>query len=299
MKKYRISDYEQADYSSLWVENQRKYDDRIERIVLTELIPEGGDWFVDLGCAHGRLTDIYRKRFKQCVLLDYSLNHLKLAVEKWRDAGNASFIAANIYRLPFKPESIDAIMMVRVLHHLEAPDAALGEVSGILKNEGTLITNYRNRRDLRNMLRFALGFSHNHPFRLAHDDPSGENKLQAYTHPRFARNMLESAGFRIKRVRGTSFFGGKMLRLLSNPAAVEAPLSGLLGRLQLSPLIFVKAQLARGSNEPKEAPLSLNDILACPDCKGNLEFDGSAYYCAACDVGYPVIEGIIDFRGNE
>lgn len=299
MKKYRISDYERADYSSLWSENQRKYDDRIERIVLTELIPEKGDWFVDLGCAHGRLTDIYRKRFKQCVLLDYSLKHLKFAVGKWGDAGNVSFIAADIYRLPFKPESIDAITMVRVLHHLEAPDVALREVSGILKNEGTLITNYRNRRDLRNMLRFALGLSHNRPFRLAHDDPSGGNKLQAYTHPRFARNMLESAGFRIKRVRGTSFFGGKVLRLLSNPAGMEAPLSGLLGRFQLSPLIFVEAQLARGVKKPKEPAWSLNDILACPDCKRNLDFDGLKYYCAACDVGYPLTEGIIDFRGNE
>jgi len=62
MNKHRISDYDHSDYSAYWTERQRRYDNLIEREVINELIPSDGNWFVDLGCAHGRLTDIYINR---------------------------------------------------------------------------------------------------------------------------------------------------------------------------------------------------------------------------------------------
>ena len=73
-----ISNYDEFgyDYSTYW--KDREYEDLSERNILEktfEKIPSG-DWFLDIGGSYGRLTDIYSKRFKKPIILDYSLETL-------------------------------------------------------------------------------------------------------------------------------------------------------------------------------------------------------------------------------
>jgi len=296
--KPKVSDYDHSDYSRFWTENQRQYDDRIERKVVSELLPAEGDWFADFGCAHGRLADIYMERFRHCVFVDYSTRHLNLAKQLYGNNEKAIFVAADIYRLPFRPKSFNAAMMVRVLHHLEEPSLALREVAAAIMPSGRFLMNYRNRRDLRNMLRALVGLKNVRPFRIAHDNLPGCDGLQAFTHPKIARQLMEMAGFRIMRTRGTSFFGGKLLRIINNPVPLEAPLSPLLGALKLSPLIFIDAKLEGTPDNSRQPPSSVKELLACPDCKIDLEWSANEYRCRSCNTVFKEIDGIFDFRKN-
>jgi uncharacterized protein YbaR (Trm112 family) len=37
------------------------------------------------------------------------------------------------------------------------------------------------------------------------------------------------------------------------------------------------------------------ELLACPGCGGALTREGEAAKCAACDVAYPIVDGVLDF----
>lgn len=36
-------------------------------------------------------------------------------------------------------------------------------------------------------------------------------------------------------------------------------------------------------------------LLACPRCGGPLTLDDEAAKCAACEVAYPIVDGVLDF----
>jgi len=293
----RVSNYDGGDYPKLWVEKQRRYENEIEHIVISELLPEKGDWFADFGCAHGRLADIYVNRFKHCIMLDYSIRHLEMAKKRLAGNDNITYMAADIYKLPLRADLLDAAIMVRVIHHIERPDIAYEGIARILKPHSRFITNYRNRRDLRNIIRFLLRMKNDGPFQVTHDDPSGQNTLQAFTHPKYARRLLNNAGFEIRRTRGTSFFGGKFLRIVPKPASIEAYLYHILGMLKLSPLIFMDLEYRRASGDNAVTAESIADILVCPDCREKLESTMQKYRCGACGKDFPIVNGIINFHG--
>lgn len=292
----RVCDYEGSDYEALWKDGRRRHDDLVEPPLIASLLPETGDWFVDLGCAHGRLAGIYLPRFSHCVMLDYSPTHLAAARERWAGRENLWFVAADVYRLPLRAGQFDAATLIRVMHHLEEPARALAGVARMLAPGGRLVTNYRNRRDLRNVVRWALRLPHRSPFRVAHDDPTGRDELQAFTHPRFFEDAMASAGFRVRRRRGSSFFGGRLARF-PGAATLEKLGAPLLARPALAPLIFVEGE--RRGGRPAAPATRLAEVLACPDCHGDLEEPGAgddAYRCTACARSFPVLDGIPDFR---
>jgi SAM-dependent methyltransferase len=294
----RVSNYEGCDYGALWEDPRRRHDEAVEPPLIADLLPRSGDWFCDLGCAHGRLADIYLPRFEHCVLLDYSPKHLQAARERLGDRPKTWYIAADVYRLPFRDGIFDGATLVRVLHHLEQPGRALTEIARILAPTGRLVANYRNRRDLRNLVRFALRLPTHGPFQDAHDDPTGSEQLQAYTHPRAFDRAVAEAGLRIRRRRGSSFLGGKISRILPGAVALDRLISPLVGRPALAPLIFAELEHAVRGEASAAGHASLADILVCPACRGSLDERDAGYHCASCGKAFEEKDGIIDFRGN-
>lgn len=114
---------------------------------LTELLhhdtryPDGSR-VLEAGCGVGAQTVTLASQSPgaKFTCIDCSDASLAEAEKRVRDAGltNARFRKADIFDLPFAPESFDHVFVCFVLEHLPDPDAALRHLTTVLKPGGTI-----------------------------------------------------------------------------------------------------------------------------------------------------------------
>jgi SAM-dependent methyltransferase len=229
--------YEGFDYRSFWADAGRRHLDRLEHRVVEELLPPDGVRILDLGCGFGRLTDAYVDRFRQVVLVDAAGSLLEQARRRW--GRRIRVVQADLRQLPFADATFDAVVMVRVLHHLADPGTALREVRRVMAPGARLVGNVSNKRNAVRMAR-ALARGSLDPWR------SG---LERYgppsfgCHPKDAEAWLLDAGLLPLRWRGVGVFD-KVARWVPEGSSL-IPLgtraSRALGRIRLAPSLFVQA----------------------------------------------------------
>jgi ubiquinone/menaquinone biosynthesis C-methylase UbiE len=287
-----ICDYEGSDYQSrFWETEDRAYEDEAEALALRRLLPEGGDRLLEVGAGAGRNTPRYRG-FGEIVLLDYSRTQLEQARERLGSASMYRYVAADVYHMPFAPEVFDAATMVRTLHHMVDPAAALAEVRQTLAPEAVFILEYANKRNLKAILRWSLGRQTWDPF----DQKSIEfAKMNFDFHPRAIRRWLTMADFRVARQRAVSTFRLSLIkrwvprRLILAMEELAQPTGGLI---QLSPSVFVRAE-ALGARSRRLAA----SIWRCPACHSlDVSEKSRGIICGSCGRRWPLRDGIYDFR---
>jgi len=142
-----ICDYEGSHYrTNFWEGQGREYEDRAERIALRKLLPPRGRRLIEIGAGYGRLAELYRG-YDEVLLLDYALSQLQQARERLGD-GRFRYIAADLYHMPLVDCCLDTAVMVRVMHHVQDPPAALSEIARILIPQGAFVLEYANKRSL-------------------------------------------------------------------------------------------------------------------------------------------------------
>ena len=77
--------------------------------------------------------------------------------------------------MPFKDNSFDGGLMVRVLHHIEKPKTYIKEVSRILNNNSTYVQEYANKVHIKAAIKsvFKLNFD---IFQKNHNQPALKRK---------------------------------------------------------------------------------------------------------------------------
>jgi ubiquinone/menaquinone biosynthesis C-methylase UbiE len=104
--------------------------------LLEEFAPDTGSKVLDIGCGTGNNTLLFQKATDAQVFgLDSSLGMLVEAREK---SPQISFIHASADAIPLKPHSFDMLFMTEVVHHLPSMDAAMKEMSRVLRAGGRL-----------------------------------------------------------------------------------------------------------------------------------------------------------------
>ncbi len=294
-----ICDYEGSDYQlSFWERGGREYEDRCEAIALRRLLPRQGRLLLELGAGAGRNTPRYAG-FEQIVLLDYSRTQLLQAQKRLGRSSRYVYVAADIYRLPLVDGIFDAATMIRVLHHLAEPQIALEQVQRVLQPNAIFILEFANKQNLKAILRYGLCRQRWSPFAL---EPVEFAPLNFDFHPRAVRTWLTQSGFVIERMLTVSHFRlGVLKRLI--PARLLAGLDSLFqwtGALwQLTPSVFVRARRPNHT-APRPALPAIPAIFRCPACThAPLQEQTSALFCQACRRGWPVHDGIYDFRQPE
>ena len=132
-----VIDYEGSGYrQDFWEGQGREYEDAVERIALRRLLPPRGGRIAEIGAGFGRLADLYLG-YEQIVLFDYSRTMLSDAVRRWGADERFVFVAGNLYQMPLADQSLDALVMVRVMHHLADVPAALARLQALLHKEST------------------------------------------------------------------------------------------------------------------------------------------------------------------
>jgi ubiquinone/menaquinone biosynthesis C-methylase UbiE len=287
-----ICDYTDSDYqASFWESGDRAYEDRVEAIALSRLLPVSGSILLEVGAGAGRNTPRYQG-FERIVLVDYSLTQLQQAQERLGRTARYLFIAADAYRLPFVPGLFDAATMIRTLHHMAEPQRALAQVRMVLQPQGIFILEYANKRNLKAILRYLSRRQSWSPFS---QHPVEFAALNFDFHPKAIRQWLEAENFVVQRQLTVSHFRlGAIKHRISTDILVRMDsLAQLTGNWwQLSPSVFLRA-LAVGDT-PQVIP---GTFFRCPACEFfPLDEFLEKTVCPSCQRQWKIINGIYDFR---
>jgi len=290
-----VCDYEGSRYQEeFWGRGARAYEDACETQALRRLMPASGRVLLELGAGAGRNTLRYGG-FERIALLDYSRTQLAQARARLGNGPRFTYVAANIYRLPFVDGLFDGATMIRTLHHMADPSAALAEVRRVSSEGATFILEYANKLNLKAIVRYLLRRQAWSPFGL---EPIEFATLNFDFHPRAVRAWLTRADFRIERQITVSHFRVDWMKR-AVPTKTLVMLDGLAGRTgdlwQLSPSVFVRAR-ACGTTP------ATSGFFRCPACGGidltNEEspMRASGMRCGNCRRLWPLREGIYDFK---
>ena len=230
--------YEGKDYEQFWVGPGRKYLDELEHLVISHCLP-GGDTVADIGAGFGRLTNCYIEKYHTVHLVEPATNLRKAAQETYREA--AIYHDASVTALPFESNSLDAVLMVRVFHHLGDPSDALREIHRVLKHGGWLVYKYSNKRNIKRLVRLT---SASHP--LSRGIERYGQTLFGH-HPAYVDDALTTAGFMICEEFGVGFID-KVVNVMPSAGRIFKPslnCARVIGRLRLAPSQFLVAEKAR------------------------------------------------------
>lgn len=303
-KTATIRDYNQTDYSRFWTGFSRLLLDKKEQRIVQRLIPPAPGWFVDLGCGYGRFLPTYINSNRKIVLVDYALNLLEEAANKYSQE-SIYFIAADVYHLPFCDNVFDCGLSVRLFHHIDAPRSFLHEISRVFREGASIVLSYSNKRNLLRILKHGLKA-------LRHDHEQYGEMLFG-THPVYFDKLCKNEKFVVNTTRGTGFLDQifrpmasldqlfDRMPFLSQPLLIiEDIIDFTFGRLHLLPNHFAllnKKSEKKISSVDFEFYQNLIEILACPSCQSShLTKQEKTYTCSDCGKAYPICGRIIDFR---
>ena len=238
-----ISDYNGYDYKKIfWEDADREYEDQADRMAIRKLLPKRMEKFADIGGGYGRLANEYLKRARKVYIFDYSKSELKQAKEIYGDKIETK--AGDIYKLPFRSNELDGLMMIRVTHHLKDLDKAIAELYRVLKPGGVAVIEVANKRTLPKMVRFVTRRSKVNPFdrKVANYTDISKDGFYNY-HPKYVEDIFEKAGFKREKVLSVSNFRSAKLKKMfgtKNLIKMENKAQSVLAPVRFAPSIYYK-----------------------------------------------------------
>ena len=122
-----------------------------------------------------------------------------------------SYVAADIYRLPFVDGLFDGATMIRTLHHMADAPLALKQVERVMQKDGTFILEFASKLNLKAIARWMLFLQKWNPFSL---EPVEFTQLNFDFHPAAVRNWLSDSGFEIERTLTVSHLRSPIFKKL-------------------------------------------------------------------------------------
>lgn len=114
--------------------------------VAEHILPE--DEVLECACGTGLLTGEIAARCRHITATDFSVKMLRRAEKKLRRFRNITFEPGNILALGYPDASFDVVVAANVIHLLDEPYKALGELDRVCRPGGRLIIpTYMNRTE--------------------------------------------------------------------------------------------------------------------------------------------------------
>lgn len=253
----RVCDYSDTDYAAFWSEHDREYEDAVERIALRRLTADMSGSCLEIGCGFGRLVNEYAPRCSRVLLTDYAGNMICQAQIRVQSLGlkNVTCAKANLYELDKLGCRFDSAICVRVMHHIENVPAFFEQVNMVLRDGGTFVLEYANKKNLLEIVRRLLRKPNIDPF--AYEPSKRKENIYYNFHPDYVRDMLAQAGFAIETQLTVSVFRSAVLKKLFGwrfLSGIERHLQKPLARFHPGPSVFLKARKVRDyrRDDPQE-----------------------------------------------
>ena len=296
-----VIDYEGSAYrTDFWEGQGRNYEDAVERLALQRLLPPRGRRLAEIGAGFGRLADLYLG-YEQVVLFDYSRTLLQEAVQRWGHDARFVFVAGNIYQSALAKGSVDALVMVRVMHHLADVPRALAQICRVLHPLSVGVLEYANKRNVKALGRWALRRQQWSPLDTT---PVEFVELNYDFHPAWMWDQFDHARLRVQRQLAVSHFRVPVMKRVV-PAGVLARMDSWLfevgGRYPLAPSVFVQVdapETAMGADISSDSG-SVVELFCCPSCLSERSFfqaGSDLIACRVCETRYARRAGIWDFK---
>lgn len=98
-------------------------------------LPESNHILLDLGCGTGEFTGYYRGKAKIVIGCDISLDNL---INSQRENNGISFVQCESEYLPFKNDTVGAVVCTDVLEHTNSKKQTIHEIFRVMKEEATM-----------------------------------------------------------------------------------------------------------------------------------------------------------------
>ncbi|MFZ4813672.1 MAG: class I SAM-dependent methyltransferase [Phototrophicaceae bacterium] len=295
MPSHAPIDYEGSTYRTDFWNRERAYEDEVERVALLRLLPlNGGRRLLEIGAGFGRLTPMAHA-YEQVVVLDYSSTHVREAQARLGKHPRFVYVVADVYQLPFKAGVFDGATMIRVIHHLRDLPLALSQVRRVMAPYGVFVLEHANKRNLKAILRYALGQQSWNPYTL---DPHEFVELNIDFHPQYMVTHLRAAGFEVTRRLPVSYLRVGLLK-----RTIPTPLLVALDRLLqdtsafYAPSIFARSVALGDTPDQTAIPINTPDALfAAPGTGNPLRRDGDTLLDTVTGTRWSAADGIYDFK---
>lgn len=287
-----VCDYEGSDYQQrFWDQGERQYEDQVEAIALRRLLPKSGRLLLEIGAGAGRNTPRYGD-FERIVLLDYSTTQLEQAQKRLGTSDRYTYVAADVYKLPFVDGLFDTATMIRVIHHMADAPKALKQIHQVMQPGGKFILEYANKRNLKAIVRYWLRKQEWDPFNR---EPVEFVPLNFDFHPKAMNSWLRDAGFNLERQLTVSHFRvgwAKRNLPLKWLVSLDSLMQPTGSFWQYTPSVFLRAA---ASSEKPEA--NTDSFFKCPECGASLpKEEMGKLICPSCTRQWGIKNGIYNFK---
>ena len=193
---------------------------------------------LEIGAAQSNISLLMAERGLLAIGLDINVEFLKYSRAK-HETGKITWICANAMGLPFRKESLDAVIIAELLEHCAYPEKIVEEACGCLRQGGLLIITAPNTNCVINSeIRFSKMKIAHISLKKRQFGPAGENHLFA-----LSANEIVSMLPNDFKILGISYLKSILLNSHTYPFYRYLPVS-LLRRLQMMvsvlPLLRVK-----------------------------------------------------------
>lgn len=125
--------------------NRKTHKDLCEKV---ENLISSQDEVLECACGTGMLTKIIARKCKSLVATDFSVPMLNKARKKCKEYKNVRFEKGNILKIEYPDENFDVVIAANVIHLLDEPHKALGELARVCRKGGKIIIpTYMNRTE--------------------------------------------------------------------------------------------------------------------------------------------------------
>ena len=247
--------YDTYDYPSYW--KGRQYEHQAEVYALRNLLNKIPSCAraLEIGAGFGRLVPEYELKAKEVIISDPSSKLLSIAKNK-SHSKRIKFIKSSLENLDKKirTRSVDLVILVRVLHHLQNTQEAFRVINRILVPGGYFILEFPNKVNFKASIRELFRGNITYPIDISSKEIRSKTKrrepcLPFYNyHPDKIRLLLGNANFSVienasvSNIRSThikKILPTKVLMFL------EKPLQRLLAPFDFGPSVFILAQKKR------------------------------------------------------
>ena len=122
-----------------WIERHRWF------LTRHHIAADGSKFILDIGCESGNIASALVSHRHRVILVDVDQEMLASTRSQTKHFP-VICLAADIYKVPFKDNSIDRVMCTEVLEHLIVPERAVREIGRILKPGGKVVVSVPNDR---------------------------------------------------------------------------------------------------------------------------------------------------------